>query len=290
MGRRETKVASSEEVLRRRVSQVLSGGAWERRRCRAGYDLFGRSLSEDVGRRVRVPSSSIHEFLEFLCDAHPGGDVYVFGGMLRDLAFSGRDGFWSDIDLVVDGNWTHLVKYLNHLGIQRNKFGGYRLEVAGWPVDLWMAQDTWAVRMGLVEYRGISTLTETTILNWDGILMDWRTKSVISRVDYFEEIQRRFLEVVLTDNPKPLGACVRAFRQLCLKGALELGREAARYFHRCMSRYSIEEIRAAELTMYGSSHIEANVLVFFRDLDVGSRKSALEEFRGVSSLLQFELI
>src|SRR5690554_5107071 len=87
---------------------------------------------------------NIADFLDLLCSALPMGNVYLFGGVLRDLALFGTRGFCSDIDLVVDEGWDTCVPFLEHLGARKNKFGGYRLWVAGWPVDIWSAEETWA--------------------------------------------------------------------------------------------------------------------------------------------------
>jgi predicted nucleotidyltransferase len=76
---------------------------------------------------IKNPSGSVSEFLDFLTDAVPDGDVNLFGGVLRDLALLGRRGFNSDIDLVVEGDWKDCETYLKSLNAQRNKFGGYRL-------------------------------------------------------------------------------------------------------------------------------------------------------------------
>ena len=172
------------------------------------------------------------------------------GELLRDLAMFGRKGFASDIDLVVDGDWVHLANYLERLGASRNRFGGYRLYVERWPIDIWAARETWAIREGLVRYRGIESLTKTTILNWDAILLNWRTKEVVCGPDYFSEIQQHLMDVVLTKNPNPLGAAVRAFRHLCSKDAEKLTVAAARYLGDAAKRHSSESIVRAETASY----------------------------------------
>ncbi len=130
----------------------------------------------------------IAEFLDFITAALPDGDVYLFGGVLRDLALLGNKGFDSDIDLVVEGNWHDCARYLESYGAAKNKFGGFRLSVDGWPIDIWNARETWAIKQGLVEYRSIFSLTETTVLNWDAILMNWRTRLFIHRPNYLERL------------------------------------------------------------------------------------------------------
>lgn len=202
--------------------------------------------------------------MDFLADALPDGDAYLFGGVLRDLALLGGRGFNSDIDVVVEGNWSSCRKYLEHLGAHRNKFGGYRLEVATWKVDVWNAKETWAIREGLVQYRGIASLTETTVLNWDAILMNWRTRAFVFRQGYFDEIQDRILDIVLEQNPDPEGMVVRVFRHLCLKDAKSVTSKALIFLADATAIYGLQELTEREVRSYGKSIIDPAMYRFFQ--------------------------
>jgi predicted nucleotidyltransferase len=260
---------------------------------RAGRSL---SLSLDLSQTMRPeleiehPSKSVANFLNFLTDALPDGDVYLFGGILRDLALHGQRGFNSDIDLVVEGNWPNCADYLRKLGAQNNKFGGYRLTVAGWPIDIWNAKETWAIREGLVRYHGISSLTETTVLNWDAILMNWRTKVFVHRRTYIEALRKRILDVVLQQNPNPLGMAVRVFRHLCLKDAMQITTSAAEYMAKCAHTYSYQELQSAELRSYGNAAIPVPVYRFFAHLNLSHDELDLQgRFNIASDVLAKEL-
>jgi hypothetical protein len=261
----KTQPVDSIETLRFRVERFFRTPS-----RRAGKSL---SLDLDSSRTLRPeleinhPSKSIASFLNFLTDALPDGDVYLFGGILRDLALHGQRGFNSDIDLVVEGSWPNCAAYLQKLGAHANKFGGYRLTVAGWPIDIWSAKETWAIREGLVPYYGIGSLTETTVLNWDAILMNWRNKIFVHRQNYIETIRQRILDVVLRQNPNPLGMAVRVFRHLCLKDAMKITTSAATYLAECARTYSYHDLQTAELQSYGNSAIQAPIYRFFSHLN-----------------------
>ena len=219
----------------------------------------------------------------------PDGDVYLFGGVLRDLALFGKKGFNSDIDLVVEGNWSHFVSYLDSLHAHKNKFGGYRLSIAGWPVDIWSAKETWAIKHGFIQYKGISSLTETTVLNWDAILMNWRTKNFIHREDYFKEINLRFLNINLEDNPNPLGMAVRVFRHLYLKDAEKISKAAVKYLSNCTKKYTFEEIKNSEITSYRDSVIDLKLYKFFQYIDISEDQYLWYQFNFVTDILTKEL-
>lgn len=268
MGRSDIRAAMTEDHLRSRVVRLI-GNASRGRDAQEQADLFDNPYIVADKRNVSAPTASMHEFLDYVCDALPLGELYLFGGVLRDMAMFGRRGFASDIDLVVEGDWRHLTRYLEKLGASRNRFGGFRLYVEGCPVDIWAACETWAIREGLVSYRGIESLTRTTILNWDAILFNWRTRVVICPPNYFSDIQRCLMDVVLTKNPNPLGAAVRAFRHLCSKEA-ELTENAARYLGDAARCYSHEAIVRKEIASYPGRMIDPVVLRFFEQMDTSS--------------------
>ena len=281
-------VARTEKDLRERVVRML-GKPSEGRKILNQLSLFDSSTPKDH-EYVNTPTASIPEFLGYICDVIPMGELYLFGGVLRDLALSGQKGFTSDIDLVVDGDWAHLVRYLMAVGFTRNRFGGFRRDVDGRPVDIWNSRETWAIREGLIHYRGIESLTKTTILNWDAILMNWRTRKIICHPDYFRQIKDGEMDVVLVENPNPLGAVVRAFRHLCLKDARVVTVQAARYLGEAAWTYPAETIIRSEIASYGRSIIEPAVLRHFRNMDTSTDGAVRLQFGGTSEILQPLLI
>jgi hypothetical protein len=278
-------IAKTEDHLRARVVRLLAGARRSTKRDNQS-DFFSCEEAVDKRDQITTPTSSISEFLSYLCDATPTGGIYLFGGILRDLALFGRKGFASDIDLVVEGDWKHVIVHLKALGANQNRFGGFRLNVDGWPVDIWSACETWAIREGFVRYRGIESLTETTILNWDAILMDWRTKQVVARPKYFREIQSRVLDIVLVENPNPLGAAVRAFRHLCLKDARKITVPAATYLSDSARKFTPEAIIKAEAESYRESVINPAVLRFLEHVDTTSHDAIRQQFDSASRFLQ----
>ena len=283
----KTRPVTSIENLRRRVERLLMqvpNQPSDERQFTLGLQETFRH--EDA---INLPTKSINEFLDFLTDSLPDGDIYLFGGVLRDLALLGGRGFDSDIDVVVEGDWRSCEKYFEHLGARRNKFGGYRLEVASWKVDVWSAKETWAIKQNLVEYRGIASLTETTVLNWDAILMNWRTRAFIFKENYLDEIQSRVLDIVLEQNPDPMGMVVRVFRHLCMKDAKSVTPKALTYLANCTASYSLRDLTDREIRSYGKSIIEPAMYRFFQYIKANENLRLEERFRVASEITQKEL-
>jgi hypothetical protein len=275
------------ENLRSRVDRFFRSPAGPRPDT---HTLALHFLREDEqAASVEYPGTSVTAFVNFLSDALPQGDVYLFGGILRDLALLGRRGFSSDIDLVVEGDWRHCVGYLESLGARQNKFGGYRFEVAGWPIDVWNAQETWAIKQGFVSYRGIGSLTETTILNWDAILMNWRTRRFVHRRNYLEELRGRVLDIVLEPNPNPLGMVTRVLRHLCAKDARQVSPRAANYLAKSTETYTFPMIKNDELRSYGESIIDPEVYRLFEHFKDADGADIGHRFNMASEALKREL-
>ena len=257
----EVNTVDSYENLKRRVLRMLKIPTnRSEQRTQLSFNLPVISgYEKDFGS----PANCVSEFLDLFSSALPDGNVYIFGGLLRDMALYGKKGFNSDIDLVAEGSWGHCVDFLEYCGASKNKFGGYRLKVGDWPIDIWNARETWAIKCGLVKYLGIQSLTKTTMLNWDAILMNWRTKNFISCEDYLDAVKERKLDIVLEKNPNPLGMAVRVFRHLCLKDPKKISPSAAIYLANCTSQYSFNKLRNSEFCSYGNTVMEQAIYKFF---------------------------
>lgn len=227
---------------------------------------FDFQLDTDTKSDNLRPYIGIADFINFLSDASPNGELYLFGGILRDMALFGRKGFNSDIDIVVDGDWESCERHIQHRGAIKNKFGGYRLYIEGWPVDIWSAPKTWAITQGLIKYTGIASLTDSTVLNWDAILMNWRTKNFIFKSGYLESLTARRLDVVLEKNPNPIGMAVRVFRHLCMKDTRQITYRAVEYLAKCTTQYPLDFLIANEISSYGNTVIDTAHYKWFESM------------------------
>ena len=78
------------ENLRSRIDRFFRSPAATKPDKRSlGFDF---SFADQRRALVEHPSANIAGFLNFISDALPHGDVYLFGGILRDLALLGRRG------------------------------------------------------------------------------------------------------------------------------------------------------------------------------------------------------
>lgn len=174
------------------------------------------------------------------------GDVGVFGGLMRDAAMQTPGRFRSDVDLVVETEWEEdLAEACAAYKPRRNRFGGFRLALSGASVDIWPLKKTWAIAQGHAKGQSLRDLVGTTYFSWDSIVYSWRTGTLYFGEDYFAAIERRVIDLVLAENPNPLGALVRTMRYALGKQAA-VGRALAEHTAQLAVQFRAEDMIAAE--------------------------------------------
>jgi hypothetical protein len=175
----------------------------------------------------------------------PYGSIALFGGMLRDLSIVGNKGFNSDIDVVVDSNNVEeFERVLESFSCSRNKFGGYRLSLSKWNVDIWLLETTWAFKQGHVHGGSFSELCKTTFFDWDAVVYEVDSEKITAIDGYVDKINSGVIDINLEINPNPIGNIVKAFRYQQKYNA-SFSNRLARYIVR-----HLKEITAEQLTRY----------------------------------------
>lgn len=170
-----------------------------------------KRLRRFVRKRVRHRAQLV-DFIDELCKI---GEVALFGGVIRDLSLDTINSLASDVDIVVK-SFPEFTLYdaIESFSPKKNAFGGYRLSLDKWYVDVWEFSDTWAFRQGLVEGKDFNDLIQTTFFNWDAIAYDVNRNFIICKEDYLHPLENRILDINLEDNPNVTGTVVRALRTL----------------------------------------------------------------------------
>jgi hypothetical protein len=185
-------------------------------------------------------------------------NIYAFGGLVRDISLFGITNFSSDVDLVFGGSKTELeraLKSLNPIHLSENKFGGFRLRMKSWDIDIWSAADTWAFRESLVTYSSIESLLETTLMSWDSVIYNINDRKLIYRENYLDDILKGRLDIVLEKNPNEIGAMVRLGRTIHSKNVLSLSPKAANLIKYYLSTFSFDDIIQYEINSYNNQYL-----------------------------------
>lgn len=203
----------------------------------------------------RKNRQNLCDFLDTLSD---DVDVYIYGGVIRDIALYGVDYFKSDIDIVFTGDESTLDSYWAIYEAERNNFGGHRLTVGHWQVDIWPAESTWAFREGYKHFVSIESMLDTTITNWDAILYHWKDQKIICKEDYFNDLSSYYLDVVLDKNPNMLGMCTRVMRYCAGKAAAkEVSPRVAHLLKQTLENYTKQTLLEYEERSFSDRYLES---------------------------------
>lgn len=151
---------------------------------------------------------------EYLMKHHPAkilfeklgelGDIYLIGGVLREIKDNGKVLFLRDIDIVLDTEKENEYEILmSEYKPEKNKFGGYKIQCQDLIVDIWLLRQTWAYSAHVIkcDKKDYPTrLPETVFLNMDSIVYDMKNSKWYDD-KYREAMETKVLDVVLQENP-----------------------------------------------------------------------------------------
>ena len=192
------------------------------------------------------------------------GDVILFGGAIRDIALYGVRGFRSDVDLVFVGSVEYLFGVLEPLGgVKTNRFGGARLQVSRFMVDIWPIEMTWAFRYQHVPFTSVTDLRQTVITSWEAAMYSLGTQTLYCSDGYVSELSSGYMDLVLKENPNPLGSIVRVLRNFAKHGARVPSNTL--FFHLVseVKRYSLDEILEHERSSFRDSYLDESLIKLF---------------------------
>lgn len=194
------------------------------------------------------------------------GEVLVFGGLLRDIALYGGVNFNSDIDLVVDCSPDVLFDFFQRQNAhsEQNQFGGYRVKVGGWSIDVWPMRETWAFASGNVKFVNRESLLLTTITNWDSVAFSFMDNTLISDPYYVDSLRLRELDVVLVENPNRLGAFLRVLKLIFDKQVEVLLPKALIYLKDGFSEFSSADLFKFQIKAFNKVYFSEQELDRFR--------------------------
>ena len=192
---------------------------------------------------------------KFVTDLTEITEAYAFGGLIRDIAFDGTRKFASDVDIVYRGESEAVTRFIQCFPYKTNKFGGARIEVQSWLIDIWPVEQTWAFSTGAQDYSCVQSLLNTTITTWDSALYSLNDKSLILGDKFFSGMESGTLDLVLAENPNRLGLLVRLMRHLSGERVKAITPTVSELLMR-----ALQDHRACEIVEYEGESYEQRLL------------------------------
>ncbi|MDO5705808.1 MAG: hypothetical protein Q4G49_12165 [Paracoccus sp. (in: a-proteobacteria)] len=225
-------------------------------------------LEKRVRYFLNSPYRGREDVRRTLRELHAHGHLVLIGGMLRDVAMFGNAGFKSDLDFVIDPyDLAAFEKHMHAIGARVNRFGGYALPSKRWQIDVWPLQRTWAHLKGYVRVSTVGDLRDVTFFSCDAIIYDLSHKKLSAKPGYFDDLDRKVLEINLRPNPNPKGNAVRAFRYALIKG-FHWGPNLSRFVAETIDEVGWNALRESEISSFKTRYLDMLDLVSLkRELD-----------------------
>lgn len=134
-------------------------------------------LKDRFFSEIEILSKSERSLYHLLYHAIQFTNVYVVGGFLRSIAnnFPPRD-----LDIIINGDNEYIESLFAQFNLHftKNKFGGYKVMLDKFSVDIWSVETNWAFKENLIKnYQNdiINKIAEGTFLNYDSLVFDLRS-------------------------------------------------------------------------------------------------------------------
>lgn len=132
------------------------------------------------------------------------GDVYLIGGVLREIKDNGKILSLRDVDIILNTEREKEYEdFLKEYAPEINRFGGYKIQCQDLIVDIWLLRQTWAYSANIIKCDRkdyLRLLPKTVFLNMDSIVYDMRNDRWYD-TEYRKAMETKILDVVLEDNP-----------------------------------------------------------------------------------------
>jgi len=128
-------------------------------------------------------------------------EVYIFSGIIRDYFLNNNS--IRDLDIVL-GEQLDLSfinkHYFPNIKIKRNNFGGYKVFVNSFRIDIWSIDCTW----GIIKERRSATkhsLIHSAFFNFSAILYSLNDEEFYCDDIFTTFLNKRVIDVVYEENP-----------------------------------------------------------------------------------------
>lgn len=195
------------------------------------------------------------------------GEAFLFGGMVRDLIF-GYSGKFGDLDIFVSGPLDIDFALSLARTSRRTNFGGIRLVIGKFDVDIWELPKSNAFRMQKGRAVSIPALLDTVCFSTDAVAISLlEPKRVFSTEKFRSTVRSRKFTFVSAPIEVELLQAVRVAR-LIIKNEVLPDRAVASYFLRAVDLYGWDKLVNAEAKWKGRRVLDSLLIQRVHELCV----------------------
>ncbi len=201
------------------------------------------------------------------------GEAYLFGGLVRD-ALLGSSGVFGDVDIFVSGPLDEQTAERVSRVHRRTNFGGLRLVVGRYDVDIWELAKSEAFRLERGREMNVRGLLSSVCFSTDAVAVSLRTGRVLSDRSFNRTFKTRVFKFVSRPMKLEILQVVRVGR-ICVKNSVRPDREICRYFVDGVGAFGVSGLIAAEQKWKGRRLLDGRIV---RILDQWCREFISSDF------------
>lgn len=200
------------------------------------------------------------EVWNFLSEVQSKTNIYLFSGVIRNYFINKKFEKLRDIDFIIEDE-LDIISMFPTLDINRNSFGGYKININGLFIDLWVIKDTWGLNYGQLKlaFNQIQHLPNTTFFNFSSILYSLNNKEFIIGKPFLKFLKERKIDVVLEENPFPSLCIVNSF-YYSEKYKIKISEKLKSYLYNNYQN-NIEKFEETQMKHFGEIIYEKNELL-----------------------------
>ncbi len=218
--------------------------------------MSGATLIHNLKRRIADYRDSSPMFCRFWSELLSNGEFYIIGGAIRAIHQNRRP---RDIDIIVKDGLAEIVRELGRDAIvQRNYFGGYKLNLNGLLIDIWDFDRHWAFKSGVLDARE-DNLARSCLFDFDALIYSPAT-DYLDITHYENCLRTKTIDFVCHDSnyiKKNPGGLNNVLRLLVAAEDynLSFSSRVAAYVISYMEKYDLSSFSECELRHYNKRMI-----------------------------------
>lgn len=186
------------------------------------------------------------------------GEAYLFGGLVRD-ALLGSTGVFGDVDIFVSGPLDSEFAQQIARVHRRTNFGGMRLVVGRYDVDIWELAKSQAFRFERGPEKNVKGLLSTVCFSTDAVAVSLVTGNVLAHESFNRTVKTRVFEFVSSPLSLEILQVVRIAR-ICVKNGVKPNIDVCKYFVAGVESFSIQGLVAAEQKWKGRRLLDERII------------------------------
>lgn len=222
-------------------------------------DIVESIRSKEDNFRIYLENNLDDEILQFMNRLKNHTSLYLFSGIIRDYFMSSNKAF-RDIDLVYDTDFN-IEEFLLEYNFKRNSFGGYKIYIGKFIVDIWNLNETWGLQKGqlTLEFNNLYKLPDTTFFNFSSIIYSLKDNEFIIGKPFLDFLKKGEIDLVLDKNPYP---------ELCIINTIYYKEKLNRKLSKRLKKYILEISKELSSPNYLNTQIKHFDEIIFSEEDI----------------------